>query len=403
MPGCGPDSEPLDPPAPEPTPAPEPRRSGARCLNCGAVLEGPYCHDCGQPVKGLIRHFRSVLGDFLDTVFEYDSRIWRTLLPLYFLPGSVTLSFIAGRRVRYVTPFRLTFVSLVVALLVLQVGVIEVDQAAFRGEHGIRHAMTVEEVEAARERALAELADTEDAGERQDGVGADENAQRIEAARRAVQSAAERRMEWIEAVDIARREGREPPPDPGMQIFLNEDEEAWDPETNPVAVSWLPDFANAVLNRWMGRALVNARAAEDDPEAFVDAFLGLVPVALFVLLPIFAALLKLFYLFTGRLYMEHMLVALHSHAFFGLALIVATLLQLAVQALPAGSALQSMMDGAAVLSVAWVPVYLLIMQRRVYAQGWFLTVVKFLILGAIYLALLMMVVSSAALATLILG
>ncbi len=408
MPGCGPDDRPEGAPRPaprEPRPGnPEPRdpeRRRDRCLNCGALLAGPFCHDCGQPVKGLIRQFRSVFGDFLDTVFEYDSRIWRTLLPLYFRPGSITLNFIAGRRVRYVTPFRLTFVALVAALLVLQVGVIEVDPASIRGEPGFSRATTAEEVEAARQRALAELDDADAPGNRQEGAAAQD--QRVEAARRAVESAAERRLEWIQAVDAARREGREPPPDPGIQVFLNEDYQAWDPDTNPVTVSWLPDFANTVLNRWIGRALVNARAAQEDPAAFVDRFLGLVPVALFALLPLFAALLKLFYLFTGRLYMEHMLVALHSHAFFGLALIVTTLLQLAAQALPAGSLLQSAMDGLATLSAIWIPVYLLIMQRRVYAQGWLLTVSKFLVLGAIYLALLVVVVGSAALATLILG
>jgi hypothetical protein len=35
---------------------------------------------------------------------------------------------------------------------------------------------------------------------------------------------------------------------------------------------------------------------------------------LFVLMPIFALLLKIFYVFAGRLYMEHMVVALHSHS-----------------------------------------------------------------------------------------
>jgi hypothetical protein len=32
----------------------------------------------------------------------------------------------------------------------------------------------------------------------------------------------------------------------------------------------------------------------------------------------------------------------------------------------------------------WVPVYLLIMQKRVYRQGWFLTTVKYLFIGWCY-------------------
>ena len=40
---------------------------------------------------------------------------------------------------------------------------------------------------------------------------------------------------------------------------------------------------------------------------------------MFVLIPLFALLLKLFYVFRRRLYMEHLIVALHSHAFLFLA------------------------------------------------------------------------------------
>jgi hypothetical protein len=32
----------------------------------------------------------------------------------------------------------------------------------------------------------------------------------------------------------------------------------------------------------------------------------------------------------------------------------------------------------------WIPLYLLIMQKRVYKQGWFLTVLKYLTIGCCY-------------------
>ncbi len=68
-----------------PTAAPQsmpPPASPRRCENCGAPLYGEHCHACGQPTKGLVRHFSSVLGDFFDTVFNIDSRVLRTLWPL---------------------------------------------------------------------------------------------------------------------------------------------------------------------------------------------------------------------------------------------------------------------------------------------------------------------------------
>jgi hypothetical protein len=94
-------------------------RPSERCLNCGAPLYGPHCYACGQPKKGLIRQFSSILGDFFDTVLSLDQRTFRTLFPLYFQPGFLTTEYFEGRRVRYVTPLRLYFFLSVIAFLVI--------------------------------------------------------------------------------------------------------------------------------------------------------------------------------------------------------------------------------------------------------------------------------------------
>ena len=61
---------------------------------------------------------------------------------------------------------------------------------------------------------------------------------------------------------------------------------------------------------------------QHDPALFKDAVLSAVPSTLFVLLPVFALLLKVLYVFKRRLYMEHLIVALHSHAFLCLSLLL---------------------------------------------------------------------------------
>ena len=68
------------------TPRHRPRRAAA-CENCGAPLLGPHCYACGQPVKGLVRHFSSIIGDFLDSVFNIDARVFRTIGPLFARAG----------------------------------------------------------------------------------------------------------------------------------------------------------------------------------------------------------------------------------------------------------------------------------------------------------------------------
>src|SRR4249919_1945025 len=108
---------PADPAAPAALPA---------CQNCGEPLLGPHCYRCGQPVNGLVRHFSSILGDFLDSVLNIDARIFRTLGPLFTRPAYLSLEYFAGRRVRYVSPVRLfVFLSIVtffIAQLMLNLG-----------------------------------------------------------------------------------------------------------------------------------------------------------------------------------------------------------------------------------------------------------------------------------------
>ena len=45
-------------------------------------------------------------------------------------------------------------------------------------------------------------------------------------------------------------------------------------------------------------------------------------------MPLFALILKIFYIFRRRLYMEHLIVALHSHAFIFLSLLLLTIITL---------------------------------------------------------------------------
>jgi len=117
--------EPLAPTAPTETAAePAPTAQDAPklvCANCGAELLGPHCYACGQPIKGMVRHLTSILADVADTVLNIDSRIFRTLKPLLLRPGYLTNEYLAGRRVRYVTPFRLYFFLSVIAFLVMQI------------------------------------------------------------------------------------------------------------------------------------------------------------------------------------------------------------------------------------------------------------------------------------------
>lgn len=365
----------------------------SHCLNCGEPLQGPYCHACGQPVKGMVRHLRSIVHDFLDTVLEYDSRIWRTLAPLYFRPGHITLEYLAGRRMRFVSPFRLFFVLTVVAFLVLQV-VVDPESGPFADTvAAIQQAESVPAVEALREQALAELAQASEELARQPETAA--AAAALEQARADIREAAQARIE-----QLRQQPGSGPgtlPPQPRIRIGG----ELWDPVTNPLTVSWLPDVVNEQLNDWIGRAAENVEQAQQNPRRLVESFLGLLPAALFVLMPLFALLLKLFYLGKRWLYTAHLVVALHSHSFIGIAMTIGVLLGSLADAASGASWAAVPARGLALAAQLWIPLYLLFMQRRVYAQGWPLTLVKFALIGTLYSTLLAIAIAVVALISLV--
>ena len=76
--------------------------STENCLNCGEVLTGQHCSHCGQRARVRVISLWSMLKDVTGDMFDWDSRVWRTLRPLAFKPAGLRSSFCsaAARRSR---------------------------------------------------------------------------------------------------------------------------------------------------------------------------------------------------------------------------------------------------------------------------------------------------------------
>lgn len=88
---------------PAPSPAAEPRA----CLNCGETLLGPYCWNCGQEDLDLHRPLRQLAREATGDLLNLDTRLLRTLGPLFFRPGFLIREYLAGRRVHFVPPLKM--------------------------------------------------------------------------------------------------------------------------------------------------------------------------------------------------------------------------------------------------------------------------------------------------------
>ena len=76
------------------------------CLNCGTKLSGPYCSACGQKAH-VHRSVRAFFQDFVQGLFNFEGKIWRTLPMLAWRPGEMTRRYIAGERARFISPVAL--------------------------------------------------------------------------------------------------------------------------------------------------------------------------------------------------------------------------------------------------------------------------------------------------------
>ena len=356
------------------------------CRNCGAPMLGAHCYACGQPVKGLVRPLGNLFGDLLDSVFNVDTRILRTLPPLFAKPGFLTTEYFAGRQVRYVTPVRLFFflaiITFFLAKLATDLGPDVVQVNGKSSNDLIGAATTVTEVEKERDARLADMAE---AKQEMAGTPAAAGIPGMEAGEQAIRDTAAERIRQLQE---AQAKGLPPPEPMKDSISFDVDGKPWHAQNNPLD-TWAPAFVDRWLNDQVARGNGNIERLKKDRSAFKDAVLSAVPTTLFVLVPIFALMLKLAYMFKRRLYMEHLVVALHSHAFLCLDLLFVLLIHAAMDGFSReGSALAYVFGWIEGLLIAWMPLYLLLMQKRVYQQGWPMTLLKYCVLGTCYTILL---------------
>ena len=315
-----------------------------QCENCGALLHGPYCSQCGQKAADRIVPVWHMINEALEAVFELDLRVFRTFPTFLFLPGRLTKEYIDGRRKRYIRPFRLylfaTFLLFTTLALTTSRGGLSLP---FPPATAPVPADTAQTAAADVPRPLADttdvvgipLAETDSAsGTASSGDGAVFGPQE-------------------EREKMARRIEK---------------------DTSVIQVEGVFDDpeANARLERTLRRNLPEILR---NPWDFVGSLIDRGAYAMFFMLPIFAFLLKLLYVRRGRLYAEHMIFSLHVHAF-------------AFFAFTAGLLLNQ--SDLAWLNAAgpWVELspllYLVLALSHVYDQGLIKSTIKAFILLMIY-------------------
>jgi uncharacterized protein DUF3667 len=304
-----------------------PQAPAATCANCGALVAGNFCSHCGQRLQHQVHSLPEFLGEAAEVITHADSRVWRTFMPLLFRPGFLTQQYLAGRRASYLPPFRLYIVLSVVFFLMVSLATrVTKHTDALPANVHVATAASLDELQ-------KELAATKDPEE---------------------QALLRNQIKTWTAVDA-------------KVTGLTSDSNC---ETRISAGS---------LPQWLRARMVTGcqKITADNGEEMRERMIHNAGRAMFVFLPLIAALMKLLYWHPRRFYVEHLLLLLHNHAF----IFVSVSILLGLQMVVPSNDVMGWLSTVLWLYIVW---YLYRSMRRVYAQSRLRTALKFAVLASAY-------------------
>jgi hypothetical protein len=335
------------------------------CENCGTPLTGHWCAKCGQPAIDYRRSFRHVIADVLDSFLNWDSKFFATIGLLITRPWRLTNEFLSGKRVRYLHPARLYLLASILFFFAVTYWV--------KSAHLDPKRLTPE----ARAEITADLEKKNLTPEQRVNV---EKALRILP------------PETADKIEQAIKRKEAPAETP-----KTEDAPDKEPEAKKLDRP-LPEFdANDAVSppnrfeKWIeGRAKEKLGERGTNLQLFLITMISNVPYMVLCCIPLFAFVLKILYLRKHVFYIDHLVYALHIHTFAYLAIMLIVLatvgLNRTVPGVPAGW----------IVGLLWTifAVQIFLSIRRVYRQGWFMTVFKFFVGGFVYLVVLLVALTA---------
>jgi len=83
------------------------QRTDTNCLNCGSIVAGKYCQNCGQENIELKETFFQIILHFIEDLTHFDGKIVKTLKFLITKPAFLSKEYMHGKRVTYIHPIRM--------------------------------------------------------------------------------------------------------------------------------------------------------------------------------------------------------------------------------------------------------------------------------------------------------
>jgi hypothetical protein len=277
------------------------------CQNCGHEDNGNYCSNCGQSFTALNRPLKDILAEVGDMV-NLDSRIFRSIPPFLFKPGFLTREYLAGKRKKYMSPFRLYLMLSLLFFFLAQ--------------------STSKKITEAGDDWVKITTDTSEAIIKDDSLA--------------------------------------------IELLSNDSLFVADIDSTSSAKS----IRQAKRRERLKEGAIEALT---DKNTFLQNLYRTISYVLFILMPVFALLLKLLYVRRRVFYIEHLMFSINMHSFMLLVFSFMIIL---------GQIVKEKGEYITFMFIL-VPVYFTAGMKRFYQQGLWKIILKELILGFIYFIILL--------------
>ena len=327
------------------------------CENCGALLTGRWCSQCGQAAIDYRRSFRHVIVDVLDSFLNWDSKFFATIGWLIARPWHLTNQFLAGRRVPYVHPLRLYLLVSILFFFVINYWA--------KSIHADPSKLSADD----RADIAAELNDPD------------------------IPPAVKARIRG--ALDAKGRTQPEAQTSPSPETAVTPQPSIiGSPPPSVTSPSPSGDFGPLVqfdkppsdpFEKWLEQRAKEKMGEHGSKMAlFIATLFSNLPYMMLCCIPLFALVLKVLYVRKRVFYIDHLVYALHIHSFAYLAIMLIVLITIGLnRSIPGAFA-------GWIIAALWITfaAQIFLSIRRVYRQGWFFTVFKFFLGGFAYLIVL---------------
>ena len=357
----------------------EKRARPEHCLNCGRrPLTTHFCPDCGQENSPHAISMAHLMGDVMEEFVKWDGRLFRSLALLLFFPGRLTQEYNAGRRVNYISPFKMYFVvsAIFVFLLSWSRPSDEIIKQRALVDPPIK--ISADNANPAAKTAVARNGSAPENKTRGRGKksGDGRKAEKGKGAgdREALQLFGEVAfpMDYKLADNTLVKPGRYA--------------EAYD--------QWEKDKNNKKVHpQWRQMMTGNVCRAIDNPGPYLGNLIQSIGKAMFFLLPLYAFLLAIFFFRSRRYYVEHLILAINNHT---MAFLIGSVADISFRFVPVAGA----PIGALLIFSYWL--YELISLRVVYQRSWLGTMFRQAMIWGAYTVALIIGFTITALLTLIL-